>query len=59
VPVRAIIPHPMETGMKKASPSGQEIVTAMADTLCRCGTFPAVRAAIRAAAKMGRGRAEP
>ena len=35
---------------KNASPSGAEIDAAMSGNLCRCGTYPRIRAAIHAAA---------
>jgi len=35
------------------NPSDQEIDAAMSGNLCRCGTYPRIRAAIKAAAKLG------
>lgn len=37
---------------RNASPSGQEIDQAMTGNLCRCGTYPRIRSAISAAAKI-------
>ena len=36
---------------KNTQPSDADIDTAMAGNLCRCGTYPRIRAAIHAAAK--------
>ena len=36
---------------KNSSPSDEEINTAMAGNLCRCGTYPRIRSAIHIAAK--------
>lgn len=38
-------------------PSEEEIASAMAGNLCRCGTYPRIRAAIRSAARSGGTRA--
>ena len=36
------------------NPSDQDIDSAMSGNLCRCGTYPRIRAAIKEAAKLGR-----
>ena len=36
-----------------ANPSDKDIDTAMSGNLCRCGTYPRIRAAIKEAAKIG------
>ena len=41
---------------RKARPSDADIDDAMADHVCRCGTYPRVRKAIHLAAKNGAGR---
>ena len=38
---------------KSPNPSDREIDAAMADNICRCGTYAQIREAIQAAAKMG------
>jgi len=38
---------------KNDNPSDQEIDAAMSGNLCRCGTYPRIRAAIKEAAKLG------
>lgn len=38
---------------RSPNPTDREIDAAMADNLCRCGTYPAIRAAIHSAAKNG------
>jgi aerobic-type carbon monoxide dehydrogenase small subunit (CoxS/CutS family) len=38
---------------RSRNPTDREIDTAMADNLCRCGTYTAIREAIKTAAKMG------
>jgi isoquinoline 1-oxidoreductase subunit alpha len=40
---------------ERRSPSEEEITRAMARNLCRCGTYPRIREAIRKAAAMGEG----
>jgi isoquinoline 1-oxidoreductase alpha subunit len=37
--------------VSKASPSDSEIDAAMAGNICRCGTYPRIRAAIKQAAR--------
>ena len=37
----------------KPNPSEREIVAAMSGNICRCGTYPRIVAAIRAAAALG------
>ena len=38
---------------KSPNPTDREIDAAMADNICRCGTYAQIREAIQAAAKMG------
>jgi len=40
---------------KSADPSDNEIDKAMAGNICRCGTYPRIRAAIHRAAELGKG----
>jgi isoquinoline 1-oxidoreductase alpha subunit len=41
---------------KNKSPSDDDINTAMAGNICRCGTYPRIRSAIKAAAQSMRGQ---
>jgi len=40
---------------KSPDPSDNEIDKAMAGNICRCGTYPRIRAAIHRAAELGKG----
>lgn len=42
---------------QKASPTDADIDSAMADNICRCGTYQRIRAAIHRAAALGKGGA--
>ena len=39
---------------EKPTPSADQIISKMDDVICRCGTYPRIRLAIRSAAKEGR-----